>query len=157
MEPDIQISKGKLTKIATALNALLADETILYLKTRKAHWNIEGTNFMELHAFFQKQYEELEGMIDDTAERIRMLGHFALGSMKDFAAVAHLEEEKHGFRDQRQIISELLRDHGTIIGVIRNALIPVAEDGKDFGTADFITGLLQMHEKMAWMLRAYIS
>jgi starvation-inducible DNA-binding protein len=27
----------------------------------------------------------------------------------------------------------------------------------DAGTADFITGLMEKHEKMAWMLRAHLK
>jgi starvation-inducible DNA-binding protein len=27
---------------------------------------------------------------------------------------------------------------------------------KDAGTADFLTGLMEAHEKMAWMLRAHL-
>src|SRR3989441_11681007 len=33
----------------------------------------------------------------------------------------------------------------------------VADTYQDIGTSDFLTGLLEKHEKMAWMLRAFLS
>jgi starvation-inducible DNA-binding protein len=62
----------------------LADEYVLYTKTRNAHWNIQGNNFMELHKLFESQYNALDIIIDDTAEIVRALCHFALGSLKNF-------------------------------------------------------------------------
>ncbi|KAF5270941.1 hypothetical protein FQR65_LT17746 [Abscondita terminalis] len=66
-------------KVAQALNILLADETVLYVKTRNAHWNIEGSDFHAVHLFFEEQYNRLSETIDDIAERVRSLGHYAVG------------------------------------------------------------------------------
>ena len=51
----------------------------------------------------------------------------------------------------------LINDHETIIRIIRTEIAPVAEKYRDLGTADFVTGLLEQHEKMAWMLRAHLK
>ncbi|MEG1199281.1 MAG: ferritin-like domain-containing protein, partial [Algoriella sp.] len=67
-------------KIADILIKLLADEHILYLKTRNAHWNVEGPDFHAAHLFLESQYNELAEIIDEVAERIRQIGHYAVGS-----------------------------------------------------------------------------
>jgi len=157
MKPNIEISAGHLTEVATLLNTLLADEYVVYTKTRNAHWNIQGPNFMELHKFFQSQYEELDEVVDELAERIRTLGHFAVGSLKNFLSITHLLEDDINFANQKNVIQALINDHETIIRIIRNDISPIADKYKDLGSADFVTGLLKTHEKMAWMLRAYIS
>jgi starvation-inducible DNA-binding protein len=157
MKPNIEISDEHLQEVSTLLNTLLADEYVIYTKTKNAHWNIQGPNFMELHKFFQAQYEELDEVVDEVAERIRTLGHFAIGSLKNFLAVTHLLENNHDFSNQKQMIQVLVDDHETIIRIIRNDIAPIAEKYKDLGTADFVTGLMKQHEKMTWMLRAYIS
>jgi starvation-inducible DNA-binding protein len=95
-------------------------------------------------------------VIDDIAERVRSLGHYALGTLKDFLAVTHMEEENHDFSNSAQIIQVLLNDHETIIRIIRNDITPISEKYKDLGTADFVTGLMEKHEKMAWMLRSHL-
>jgi starvation-inducible DNA-binding protein len=156
MKPNIEISDKNLKEVATLLNTLLANEYVLYTKTRNAHWNIQGDNFIELHKFFESQYDSLNIIIDDTAERVRALGHFALGSLKDFLKVAQLSEQNDNFSDQNHIIKTLLEDHESIIHSLRNHIVIITDQFKDLGTADFMTGLMEQHEKMAWMLRSYL-
>jgi starvation-inducible DNA-binding protein len=157
MKPNIEISDKNLKEVSTLLNTLLADEYVLYTKTRNAHWNIQGQNFMELHKFFQGQYEELDETIDEIAERIRMLGHFPIGSLKDFLAISNLLENAEDFSNQKKILQTLITDHETVIRIIRNEITPISDKYKDLGTSDFVTGIIKQHEKMAWMLRAYLS
>ncbi|MFI5134888.1 MAG: Dps family protein [Chitinophagales bacterium] len=157
MKPNIGISDKNLKNIATLLNTLLADEVVLYIKTRQAHWNYEGDNFHEMHKFFESQYEQLDEIMDDVAERVRQLGHFASGSLKDYVSLARLMEDKTSFSDQKASVSSLLNDHETLIRIIRSDVTETNDKYKDLGTADFLTGLMEQHEKMAWMLRAYLS
>ncbi len=157
MKPNIEISESNIKAIALNLNTLLADEYVLYTKTRNAHWNIQGPNFMELHKFFESQYDTLDVSIDDIAERVRSLGHFSLGTMKDFIAITRLSEHNHDFSDQKHIIQTLMEDHEAVIRTLRKDITTTSESHRDLGTADFMTGLMEQHEKMAWMLRAYLS
>jgi starvation-inducible DNA-binding protein len=144
-------------KIVTFLNILLADEYALYTKTRNAHWNVNGPKVQELHEFFESQYLELDLIINDVAKRVRLFGHFALGSLKDFLNVTHMDEENFDFGNPKQIIQILVNDHETIIRIIRNDIISIFGKYKDPGTNDFVKGLIVQHEKMAKMLRVYLS
>jgi starvation-inducible DNA-binding protein len=156
MKPNIEISDKNLKEVATLLNTILADEYVLYTKTRNAHWNIQGDNFIELHKLFETQYDALNIIIDDTAERVRSLGHFALGSLKDFLSVTQLTEQNEDFSDQNHIIKTLLEDHESVIHSLRNHIPNISEELKDLGTADFLTGIMEQHEKISWMLRSYL-
>ena len=157
MKPNIEIAEKHLEGIALLLNTLLADEYVLYTKTRNAHWNIQGPNFIELHKFFESQYDALDINIDDVAERVRALGHFALGTLKDFTAMTRLSEHNHDFADPKHIIQTLLADHESVVRSLRKDISAMTEEYRDLGTADFMTGLMEQHEKMAWMLRAHLS
>jgi starvation-inducible DNA-binding protein len=157
MKPNIEITENHTKDVALLLNTLLADEYVLYTKTRNAHWNIQGQNFIELHKFFESQYDALDIIIDDVAERVRALGHFALGSLKDFIAVARLSEHNHNFTNHNHIIQTLLEDHEAVIRSLRREISVTGEEHGDLGTADFLTGLMEQHEKMSWMLRAHLS
>jgi len=156
MKPNIDISDKNRQAIADILNTLLADEYVLYTKTRNAHWNIEGSNFIGLHKFFESQYETLDEIVDSVAERVRKLGHYSLGSLKDFLKLAHLSEGEE-LNDEKDAIKTLLQDHETVINSIRKNIVVINDKYKDAGTADFITGLMEEHEGMAWMLRAHLS
>jgi len=157
MKANIGILEEHLKGVAGLLNMLLADEYVLYTKTRNAHWNITGSNFMELHKFFESQYDQLDDIIDNVAERVRALGHESLGSLKDFVTVTRLLEQNINFSDQNTVIKALLADHETIITTLRGNISVMGEEYKDLGSSDFVTGIMEQHEKMAWMLRAYIS
>ena len=157
MEAKIGISQENLAEVAHALSTLLADEYVLYTKTRKAHWNVEGADFYNKHKFFEEQYNQLAEMIDEVAERIRKLGHYAPASLKDFLALTHLTEESRLQNDSLSYITLLLADHETILIHLRENINRFAETMKDLGTSDYITGLMEKHETMAWMLRAHLA
>jgi starvation-inducible DNA-binding protein len=157
MEPKIGITETNRQSVATALIKLLADEYLLYTKTRNAHWNVEGADFYEKHEFFESQFEQLDEFIDSIAERIRSLGHYAPATLKEFLSLTSLTEQTREANDSRGFIRELLSDHETIIIHLRESISLFANDYKDLGTSDFVTGLMENHEKMAWMLRAHLK
>jgi starvation-inducible DNA-binding protein len=156
MQPNIGIKPENLGAVAHALNGILADEFLLYTKTRNAHWNVEGPDFHSMHLFFESQYEKLDDVMDEVAERIRTLGHYAPATLKDFLKLTHLTEQTREKNDSPGFIRELLADHETIIVTMRENINRFANEYGDAGTSDFITGLMEEHEKMAWMLRSHL-
>ena len=139
------------------LARLLADEHVLYLKTRNFHWNVTGARFNDLHKFFEAQYDQLEETIDEVAERIRALGGAAPGSMKEFLKLARLGEASGAFIGADRMLAGLLDDHEALIRTLREDLVTANDIHGDAGTADFLTGLMEAHEKMAWMLRSFLK
>ena len=92
MKTAIGITPEHLAEVAHSLNRLLADEHVLYIQTRNAHWNIEGSDFLTIHRFFEEQYGQIETIIDDVAERIRTIGHYAEANLAGFLKLTHLTE-----------------------------------------------------------------
>ena len=157
MKTNIGISDKGRRGSAEILNRLLADEYVLYTKTRKDHWNVTGPDFSELHKFFESQYEELDDIIDKVAERARAVGGVSLGSLKEFLQHTRLRESSGGSPAAKKMIADLLADHESVIRSLREDLVTCEERYGDMGTSDFLTGLMEQHEKMAWMLRAYLE
>jgi starvation-inducible DNA-binding protein len=159
-QPSLAANTGILPKntqaVAQILNVLLADETVLHTKVRNYHWNVEGPSFMELHKFYEGQYTEVADIIDDVAERIRKIGHYAEARLKDYLQLTHLEEQQYT-KDPMSQLKNLLDDHETIARYIREHIEEAEEKYKDVGTSDFLTGVLKEHEKWAWFLRAYLG
>lgn len=139
--------------LVDVLNRLLADEFVLYVKTRNFHWNVVGPNFSELHKFFEGQYESLDDAIDEVAERARALDGMAAGSMTDYLKLTRLPEASSHL-SAPEMLRALLADHEQVIRQLRDD-IETAGDAGDKGTEDFLTGLMEAHEKTAWMLRSY--
>ena len=157
MKPDIGITDKNLKGITDMLSVILADAYMLYTKTRKFHWNVNGQSFMELHKLFENQYNKLEEAIDEIAERINKLGAPALGTLKEFAQLTTLKEAPGKYPDQVSMIKELLADHESVIKTLRKNIDDSEDKFKDKGTADFLTGIMQEHETIAWTLRRYLK
>ena len=155
-QTNIGIKKEKLNEGSYILSKILSDEFLLYTKTRNAHWNVEGIDFSAKHIFFESQYEQLDDTMDNVAERIRMLGDYAPATLSQFLRLTHLTEQSREKNDSAGFIRELLADHESIIVYLRENISRFADEFNDFGTSDFITGLMETHEKMAWMLRAHL-
>ncbi|KFE99091.1 Dps family protein [Chryseobacterium luteum] len=157
MKTSIGIKNENLVKVAEVLIQTLADEFVLYTKTKKAHWNVEGADFYNKHLFFEMQYEQLDQIIDQLAERIRMLGHYAPATLREYLGLTHLSEHHLESNDSLTYMKELLSDHESIIIHLRENIENFAVEFHDAGTSDYITGLLETHEKMAWMLRSHLK
>jgi len=156
MKINIGIKENDSKVVAGLLNKLLADEHVLYVKIRNAHWNVEGPDFHAQHVFFESIYGEIEQLIDDIAERIRSIGHYAVGTLKEFLALSQLTEMKYTKNDSQGFIKELLNDFESLIISIRKD-VKVVEKHEDAATEDFLVSILEKHEKTAWMLRSHLK
>ena len=144
------------TKTADALAQLLADSYTLYLKTQNYHWNVTGPHFGELHAIFEQQYTDLAAAVDLIAERLRALGAPAPGSFAEFGARTAVPEAGPGKTPAMEMVAHLATDHETVAAAAAH-VIRLAADSGDEPTAGMATDRQQIHEKSAWMLRAFLE
>ena len=127
------------------LNAIVSDELGLLLETWNYHWNVEGANFSSLHKLFEDQYDGLQELIDEMAERVRALG----GVAETKVAV-----EISAGTPVAKMLSGLAERHEGLSAKMGKKWIPALDKEGDVGSVDLLTRALQMHDKMAWMLRA---
>ncbi|HSI82714.1 MAG: Dps family protein [Candidatus Methylacidiphilales bacterium] len=139
------------------LNGLLADLHVLYVRTRNYHWNVTGDRFHSLHVFFEGLYTAQAEEIDEVAERIRSLGGRPFGTMAEFIKAATLKENPAEEIGATGMLQQLLADHESIIRSVRASIPKVNDQNSDLGTADFLTGLMEAHEKAAWMIRSHLQ
>jgi starvation-inducible DNA-binding protein len=143
--------------VVKILNTLLADEFVFYTKLRKYHWNVVGREFLALHEAFEKQYEEVAEYIDTVAERIRAYGVIAPGTLQEFQQLARLQEQPGVNPDARQMVMDVMQDHESLVRSLRADIETIDDEFDDDGAEDLLTGLLQAHQKHAWMMRALLQ
>lgn len=156
VEVQIGLNSDSRKTVVKRLSKLLADEQVLYTKLRNYHWNVKGMFFQTLHLFFEAQYTALFTITDDIAERIRSLGEFSIGSLNSFLDNTRLKETGHLDGNAQKMLQNILKDHELIIRKIRSD-IKITHNMRDEGTADFLIGLMEQHEKMAWMVRSHLE
>lgn len=152
MDINIGIDAAGRVKSAEAVGKLLASTYTLYLKTHGYHWNVEGPHFQQLHIQFMEQYTEMWTAVDDLAERIRALGHYAPSSYAEMAKLSCVEEE-NGTPSWKEMVQNLAQGHEQVAKTAREVL-RIAEEIGDDATADVVAPRVTLHEKTAWMLRA---
>jgi starvation-inducible DNA-binding protein len=156
MKPNIGLSDKTRSTVIKVLQPLLADEVALYIATRGAHWNVTGPNFHAMHKFFEVQYEALDDILDDVAERIRSLGGEPDSNVAAYAKAKRIKDNAGDAKSAKAMVESLLDAHEAIIQQLRKDE-EITDDVGDEGTTDFLTGLMEEHEKMAWMLRAHLE
>jgi len=152
---DIGISEKDRASIAVALSHMLADSYTLYLMTHNFHWNVTGPQFNTLHQMFMTQYTEQWQALDDIAERIRALGHYAPGTYAQYAKLSSIAEPV-SVPDATEMVQNLVKGNEAVAKTARAALA-LAEKASDAPTADLMTQRLDVHEKNAWMLRSLLQ
>ena len=153
---EIGIDTDKREMVAQALKKTLADTYAVYMKTHGYHWNVTGPEFRTLHLMFEEQYNEMWMALDQIAERIRSLGVFAPGSGAALSALTDIDDSSLEVPAARVMVETLLYDHEALIRNAREAL-SAADEAGDSGSEDLLTQRIQLHEKTAWMLRAYLG
>ncbi len=153
IQPNIGLESDVRIPVIEILNASLANEAVLTQKTRSAYWNVSGSGFFELHILFETQYKQLNEISDKVAGRVRMLGGITIASFEEFLKHTRIMEHSTEIPDYLH----LLADHETLIRFLRDDIRKCNEEYEDEGTVELLVGVMSLHEKMAWMLRAYIE
>jgi starvation-inducible DNA-binding protein len=142
--------------LADALKTLLATEYAFSIKAQNFHWNVEGSDFAQLHEFFGDLYEEVyDGSIDRTAEYIRALGEYSPGSFERFTELTQIQGQTKIPR-ARLMLEELLANNGQMLDLL-NQTFQVATEENQQGIANFIAERIDAHQKHGWMLRSFLK
>jgi starvation-inducible DNA-binding protein len=141
--------------LADDLKTLLATQYAFVIKAQFFHWNVEGSDFSQLHKFFGKIYEEVNGAIDATAEYIRIMEEYTPGSFERFQELSLITGQIKVPR-ARLMLQELLADNQVVIDLL-NQCFASAEQENQQGIADFIAGRIDAQGKHGWMLKAFLK
>lgn len=144
-------------EISELMKEILADQFILYTKARNYHWNVTGPHFYGFHAAFEKIYDELAEDIDAVAERIRVLGSKAPGTLKEFLSLSTLQEEPGKYSNHLSMVQNIVNDLDTVIEKLNSAAYKIQNDFNDEVTAGMFYSLIEKYEKTNWMLKSLLE
>ena len=141
-----------MSELIVKMSVILADTYALYLKTQNYHWHVKGLQFKSLHDLFEGQYRELAEAIDAVAERMRIMGHNAPATFKEYE---RLKTIKDGNSDlsATAMVSELANDNATLVKDLNKAM-QFAQKANDEGTVNLLSERIAAHQKAHWMLSA---
>ena len=129
-----------------------ASQYTFFLKAQFCHWNVEGINFQELHALFEKIYTEVYDSIDDFAEKIRACGGYAPSSNTRFSVLSMIDDETN-VMPAEQMVQQLLQDSDNMVTILKR-VYDIAEAEGEHGFSNFLAERMDAFRKHSWMLRA---
>ncbi|QNK64627.1 DNA starvation/stationary phase protection protein [Pedobacter sp. PAMC26386] len=156
MEPIIGIIEKNSVKVAQALNISLADEFLLYTKTKNAHWNLDKNDIHRQLMLFKEQYEQLEEIMDSIAERIHSTGYNIPATLEIFLELEHLVEQCQVKNDGIEFIGELLEDHESMVLRLQKKVVYFGNELQETGVSHYIGQLIATHQKMIASLKIYL-
>tara|TARA_R110000765_G_scaffold45290_1_gene93607 strand:- start:244 stop:687 length:444 start_codon:yes stop_codon:yes gene_type:complete len=138
------------------LKILLATSYAFVIKAQNFHWNVEGSDFPQYHAFFDAINNEVyENAIDRTAEYIRTLEAYTPGSITRYAELSLIPDQLKIPRAEL-MFQELYRDNEIIIKHL-NECYAISEAAKQYGISNFVAERLDAHNKHQWMIRSILK
>src|SRR5467141_1079757 len=104
------LTRSATKDIAGAMNAILADVFALYVKTKNFHWHMSGPHFRDYNLLLDEHGDQLFGMTDDIAERVRKIGGTTLRSIGHIARVKRIADNDADYVSPKDMLSELWED-----------------------------------------------
>jgi starvation-inducible DNA-binding protein len=147
----IDISSEASVPVIAALNEIVSDSFVLYVKTKNFHWHVSGPHFRDYHLLFDEQSEQIFGSIDDLAERVRKIGGTTIRSLGQIAKLTSLSENNEAFVEPQKMLLELIEDHKKVVHKMRKAH-EVADDANDVATASLLENTIDEAERRLWFL-----
>ena len=144
-----------MTELIQSLRTTLASNFALFLKTQMFHWNVEGENFNDYHAFWAGVYGDLYEQNDVLAEFIRQLGEYAPGSLSIYKEMTKIADEEN-FPKAQVMFATFLSNNDVMI-TLYNQLYQAAEKAEEFQISNYAAERLAAHKKHAWMARSILK
>jgi starvation-inducible DNA-binding protein len=153
IQPNIGLDAAARQSVVEILNILLADETVLSLKTRQADEEASGTVIPDLHPIYEAQNQQINDIGNEFVERISILGGLHIKDLEVLIDTARLDGKLASAPDGMN----LLADQEAFIRFLREDAQKCSEMYEDQGTFALLVSVLRIHEKMAWILRSNIA
>ena len=137
--------------MAAALNEIVADTFVLFVKTKNFHWHVSGPHFRDYHLMLDEQAQQIFATIDELAERVRKIGGTTLRSISHIAKLTMLPENNEDFVKPQAMMEELIADHKKIVANMRRAH-KLADRNDDVATASLLETFIDGAERRLWFL-----
>jgi starvation-inducible DNA-binding protein len=138
-------------EITAALNSLLADLFAIYLKTKNFHWHMSGPHFRDYHLLLDDHGEQIFGMTDDVAERVRKIGGTTIRSIGQISRLQRIADNDAEYVTPVDMLSELREDERALVRSMR-AVHALCDDAGDVGTASLLENWIDQSQRRIWFL-----
>ena len=145
-----------MSKTVEKLNLYLANLNVLYRKVQNYHGNIAGKGFFTIHSKLEEFYDDLNGQIDDVAERILSIGGRPYGTLKDYLELTTIKEAENKEISIADAVADVKKEFEAMLKLVKEVK-ETADSENDYGTSAMVDEYISTYEKDLWMLNAYLK
>ena len=143
------------TAVAVILQDRLHALNDLALILKHVHWNVIGPNFIGVHTMLDPQVDAVRQMVDETAERIAVLGGSPVGTAGSIVRARTGKDYEVGRADALTHLAALDQVYSDVVEGHRRCLDEVGE--LDLVTQDLVIEQAQNLELFQWFVRAHLE
>jgi len=148
------LARDTRVEVIALLNQRLAEAIDLQTQCKQAHWNVKGPTFIALHKLFDEITEDVEGYVDEIAERVVQLGGIAEGTVGAVEERSKLPDYPLALSSGAEHVAAL-SDALAAFGRAVRIGIEEMNELEDAGTADLLTGISRGVDKWLWFVEAH--
>jgi starvation-inducible DNA-binding protein len=148
------LARDTRVEVIALLNQRLAEAIDLQTQCKQAHWNVKGPVFIALHKLFDEITEDVEGYVDEIAERVVQLGGIAEGTVGAVEERSKLPDYPLALSTGAEHVAAL-SDALAAFGRAVRIGIEEMNELEDAGTADLLTGISRGVDKWLWFVEAH--
>jgi len=142
-------------KVADELQRRLVSLADLALTLKHIHWNVVGPNFIAVHQMLDPQYEGVQMMVDELAERIATLGSVPFGLAGRIVEMREWNDYDLARADSITHLGALDLVYEGVIGSHRKAMDAIEKT--DPVSFDLLVGQTAKLEKYHWFVRSHLA
>lgn len=143
-------------ELVDRLNAYISDIGVFYIKLHNLHWNLKGSQFKAVHEYFETLYDSFADVLDEVAELLRMKGYIPAASMKEYLAMATIEELDGSIVDVKTALEIVHDDMKSLKGKAKE-IHELADSEGEFATVNMMEENISNYSKNIWFLRSMIA
>ncbi|MGI6140569.1 MAG: Dps family protein [Caldicoprobacterales bacterium] len=140
----------------TKLNEYLSNLAVLNANLHNLHWNVVGSQFVEVHEYTESIYDDFFEKYDAVAELLKMKGEKPLTRLSDYlnnASIKELDGDKFSCKEALQILEGYLNDMKKLATEIRNQ----ADEDGDFEAVAMFEEHVACYSKQLWFVKSMLA
>ena len=138
------------------LNEYLSNLAVLNANLHNLHWNVVGNQFVQIHEYTEKLYDDVFEKFDAVAEILKMKGEKPLTKLSEYlenASIKELDGDRFSCREVLEIIEGYLYDMRKLATEIRNE----ADEEGDFEVVMEFEEHVAGYSKELWFVRSMLA
>ena len=143
-------------RLLNVSNKYLANVGVSYIKLHNLHWNVVGLNFKAVHEYLESIYDSMAEVLDEVAELIKMNGGYPLASLKEYLAVASIEELESRDYKILESLDTLLKD----LKALREEVLEIRSIADELDNVAFVNMAedhLANYNKQIWFVESMLK